>query len=131
MKGWGAKVRLYTLAALAVVGSVLLIGWPVLGSAGRRGLLLAGGVALGVQLLSFGVLAALPQASSGFMAAWAGSTLVRFAVVGGCAFWLLGMEEVDLVVALLALAGLFFVLLLMEPWALREREDPDSDLTNG
>lgn len=101
----------------------MLAGWPFLDGDGRRGLALAGGIAMTVQMVSFGALAALPKASQGFMAIWAGSTLVRFAVVGGVAFWVVRREGVDIVVALLALAGLFFVLLLLEPWALRGTEE--------
>ncbi len=123
MRHWCGRVGRYLAVSTLVVGAVLLAAWPLLDGDGRRGLALAAGIAMAVQVLSFGALAALPQASQGFMAVWAGSTLVRFAVVGGVAFWVVGREGVDIVVALLALAGLFFVLLLLEPWALRGTEE--------
>lgn len=112
----------YGLASVGVAGALLLLSWPFLGEEGRMGLLAAVAIALPVQLASFGALASRKAGTPGFMVAWGGSALVRFVVVGAAAFLLATREGVDLVVALLALAGLFFVLLLLEPWALREPE---------
>lgn len=119
---WGARTVRYTVAALGVVAVVLAVGWPLLGDEGRISLGLAVGVVLPVQFLSFAVLATRRIGSPGLLLVWGSSTLVRFGVIGVSAFVLAGIEEVDLAVALLAMAGLFFVLLLLEPWALRERD---------
>jgi hypothetical protein len=118
---WDRTVR-YAVAALVVVALVLAAGWPILGDEGRLGLGVAAGVVLPLQLLSFAVLATRRIGSPGLLLVWGSSTLVRFGVIGISAFVLAGMEGVDLAVALVAMAGLFFVLLLLEPWALRERD---------
>lgn len=121
-RAWGRRMARFAPAALGVCAVALVAGWPVLGEEGRRGLVLAVAVTLGVQLVAFGVLATREWGSPAFLALWGAGTLARFGVIGGAAFVLAGMEGVDLAVALLGMAGLFFVLLLIEPWALRERE---------
>lgn len=118
----------YAGLAGAIVLVVVGLGWPWTGTEGRRGLLLAGGIALVLQLGSFGILVVQRTGSPGFLAAWVGSTLVRFAVVVGAAFLVAGMEGVDTLIALLTLVGLLFVLLLLEPLMLRSRE---RDRSNG
>lgn len=110
----------YAGMATGITALVVGVGWPLLGDEGRRGLLVAGGIALPLQLAAFGVFVRQAAGSPGFLATWIGGTLLRFAVVGGAAFWIAGLEGVNLVVALLTLVGLLFVLLLLEPWALRE-----------
>lgn len=111
----------YAVLATAVAGALLGTAWLFSGEEARRGLLLAGAIALPLQLAAFAGLLTQESGTPGFLAAWGASTLLRFAVVGGAAFWIAGMEGVDLVVALLALVGLFFVLLMLEPWVLRHR----------
>jgi len=118
--GAGARGR-YLLATVFLVGGTVGVGWPFVGPEARIGLLVAAGVAILVQVPTFGVLAAARPGEPGYLLAWGGGTLVRFGVVGGGAFAIARMDGVDLTVALLALAGLLFALLLLEPWALRER----------
>ena len=124
---WGPRMARYVPAVLLVSGAALAAGWPFLGPEGRRGLLVAAGVVLAVQLVSFGLLATRRTGSPGLLLAWGLGTLARFVVIGAAAFLLAGREGVDVAVALLAMAGLFFVLLLMEPWALRERDRKPTD----
>ena len=123
MRAWPRRMLRYVGVSAVVAGGVLAVGWPLLDGDGRRGLLVAVGVALAVQWGSFAGLAALQPGTGGYLAIWVGGTLIRFAVIGVAAFAIAAMEGIDLVVALLALAGLFFVLLLWEPWALRDRAD--------
>lgn len=111
----------YALLATAVTGVLLAPVWLFSGDEAKRGLLVAGAIALPLQLAVFAGLLTQESGTPGFLAAWGASTLLRFAVVGAAAFWIAGMEGVDLVVALLALVGLFFVLLMLEPWVLRHR----------
>jgi hypothetical protein len=125
--GWRRRMARYVPAALLVSAAALAPGWTFLGPEGRRGLLVAVGVVLAVQLVSFGLLATRRTGSPGLLVAWGVGTLARFVVIGAAAFLLAGREGVDVAVALLAMAGLFFVLLLMEPWALRERDRKPTD----
>lgn len=113
----------YAVTAVGVTGAALGAGWPLLDDEAMRGLVLAAAIALPLQLAVFGGLVAQHRAggpgSPGFLGMWVGGTLLRLAVVAGAAFWIAGMEEVDLLTALLGLVGLLFVLLLLEPWMLR------------
>jgi hypothetical protein len=119
--GWGGKVARYSAATCALVGSTIAVLWPFSGQEVRAALLLAAVVAVAVQLPSFGVLAAVRPGEPGYLLAWGGGTLLRFGVVGAGAFAIATMDGVDLTVALLSLVGFLFALLLLEPWALRER----------
>lgn len=110
----------YATGAVGFTVVVVAIGWTFLPEEGGRGVLVAGAIALPFQLIHFGGLAAQPTGSTRFMAAWVGGTLLRLVAVAGAAFWVASMEGVDTLASLLALVGLFFVLLLLEPWALRE-----------
>jgi hypothetical protein len=103
----------------AVVGAV---GIPLLSPAGRRGLLIAIGIAFAVQLLNVALLAALRVGTTGYLLARVFAGIVRLAVVALAAFALAGREGVDLFVAMMALVSLLFVLLLAESWVLRDRE---------
>lgn len=111
----------YAVLAGAVTGVLLGPVWLFSGEEARRGLLVAGAIALPMQLVVFAGLLTQKSGTPGFLAAWGAGTLLRFAVVGGAVFWIAGMEGVDVVVALLALVGLLFVLLMLEPWVLRHR----------
>lgn len=100
------------VAALALLTAGL---WPWLDPAGRRGVLLAAGVAWPVQVGAFALLVRHGEKPKRFLAAWVGGTLARMALVVAAAFVLAEIEGVALAPALLALAGFFFGLLLLEP----------------
>jgi len=107
--------------ALALGGTAVVAGllWPLLAPAGRSGVLVAAAIALPVQLASFAFLVRFRGTPNGFLAGWVGGTLVRFtAVLGATVFALRGPSEQS-VPMLLALAGFFFGLLLLEPLAFR------------
>ena len=113
----------YLLAAGGLAVATVILGSSLVGPEGQRGLMTAAIVALSVQVPSFGVLAATTPGSNRYLAVWLGSTLVRFGVIAVFAFAIAGTEGIDLVVSLVALAGLLLIMLLLEPWALRERAD--------
>ena len=96
--------------------------WPWLSSPARTGVLLAGAVAWPVQVVAFGFLARFWEDPKRFLAAWVGGTLVRMGVIILAAILLMQLEELPPAPTLLALAGFFFGLLLMEPLFLRPRE---------
>ncbi len=118
----------YAAVAAGLVALTVIVGWGLLDEAGRQGLLLAGGVALAVQLAAFGILAVQETGSPGFLGAWVGSTFLRLLAVVGVVLWAATRDELDTLVTSLTLVGLLFVLLLLEPWALREAP---TDRSNG
>lgn len=105
----------YSAAAAAVVALLTLLLWPFLEPAARRGVLVAAAVALPVQVLAFSVLVRFRGRVNGFMAAWAGGMAVRALAVGAVAFVVIRSGGEGAVPMLLALAGFFFALLMLEP----------------
>lgn len=80
-----------------------------------RALFVAGGVAMALQVVGFGLLIAAKNHTNRFLAVWVGGTLVRFAAVGIAAWVLVRRGEPDLLTTLLGLAGYLFAMLLLEP----------------
>lgn len=109
-----ASVR-YGASAAAVVALLTLVLWPFLEPAGRRGVLVAAAIALPVQVLAFSVLVHYRGRVNGFMAAWAGGMAMRALAVAAVAFVVIRSGADGAVPMLLALAGFFFALLLLEP----------------
>ena len=108
------SLKYATSGAAAIL--VFVVGsWPFLEPAGHRGILLAAAVALPVQVVAFAALHRFRSEPNGFLAAWMGGTLVRMAVVGVVAFAVIRSGMDGGVAMLLALAGFFFGLLLLEP----------------
>lgn len=105
----------YASTGFAGVTLVTLGLWPWLGPDGRRGVVVAGLIALAVQVVAFSLLLRFRGRMNGFLAVWAGGTLVRMAVVVGVAVVTLRAGTAGAVPMLLALAGFFFGLLLLEP----------------
>lgn len=105
----------YATTGAAAVAVIVAGLWPLLDAAGRNGVLLAAAVALPVQVLAFWVLRRFRGHGNAFLAAWIGGTLVRMAVLGATAFVAIRSGMDGAVPMLLALAGFFFGLLLLEP----------------
>ncbi len=110
----------YMAAALLLVGAGTGMAWVFLDSAGRKGLLVAGGIALAIQGFAFVALLGLKEREQGFLLAMLGGAFIRMAalgVVGVGATTLdtgLGLEPL-----ILGLAGFLFALLLLEAWFVR------------
>ena len=79
------------------------------------GVLVAAAIALPVQVLAFAVLVHYRGRVNGFMAAWAGGMAIRTVAVVVVAFFVVRSGADGAVPMLLALAGFFFALLLLEP----------------
>lgn len=105
----------YAAAGAGVVALSVLALWPFLDAAGRTAVLMAAAVALPVQVLAFAALHGLSGRLEGFLAAWVGGTLLRMAVLATAAFFVIRSQVEGAVPMLLALAGFFFGLLLLEP----------------
>lgn len=103
-------------ASLALIGVVALAA----GSEGRRdALLLALMVAVPVQIVAFGVLLRFHEKPAGFLAAWLGGTFLRMGALGWLAYQVVRDELLEPAWSLIGLVAVFFVLHLLEPWALR------------
>ncbi len=111
----------YALVGSAGIALVTLALWPFLGADGRVGVVAAGVIALSVQVVAFWLLLRFRGHVSGFLAVWAGSTLVRMAVIAVVAVFGIRSEAAGTIPMLFALAGFFFGLLLLEPVYFRPR----------
>lgn len=105
----------YAMTGGAAIAAIVGAFWPFLDPAGRAGVLLAAAVALPIQAIAFWLLLRFRGEGNAFLAAWIGGTLVRMAVVGVAAFMVIRSGMDGAVPMLLALAGFFFGLLLLEP----------------
>jgi hypothetical protein len=105
----------YSATGVGVVGVGVGVLWPFLDPAARTGVLIAAGVALSVQMASFGALVHFRGRSTGFLVAWAGGMAVRMMAVALVAAGVVMSGMDGGVATLLSLAGFFFGLLLLEP----------------
>jgi hypothetical protein len=105
----------YAALSLGIVAVGVGVLWPLLSPGGRTGVLLAAGVAWPVQVVSFVLLLRMRDRINGFLAIWVGSTLVRMGLVVVAAVVVARRPELPPLPTLLALAGFFFVMLLLEP----------------
>ena len=89
--------------------------YPFLEDEGRRGVLLAAGVAYPVQVVAFGLLLQARGEPSRFFTWWGVGVVVRIGVVIIVGLVALRIESLGAEALLLSLAGFFFGLLLIEP----------------
>ena len=109
----------YAASCFGIVALATLALWPFLDPAGRRGVMIAGAIALPVQVTAFWALLRVRGRVNGFMAAWVGGTFLRMVVVAAVAFFAIRSSVEGAVPTLLALAGFFFGLLMLEPMYFR------------
>ena len=105
----------YGASAVALIGLLTLALWPFLEPAGREGVLVAGAVAVPVQVAAFTVLLHYRGQVKGFMAAWAGGMALRAMTLLVVTVLVIRSGTESAIPMLLALAGFFFALLLLEP----------------
>jgi len=89
--------------------------WPFLDEPARDGVLLAGAIALSVQVVAFALLIRFRNRWNTFLVVWVGGTLFRMGLVLAVAVVVLSAEMAGAVPLLLSLAGFLFGLLLLEP----------------
>lgn len=108
-----------------VAASLLLLViaglWPWVAPSARTGILVAAGVAYPVQVTAFGFLVRFWGEGKRFLLVWMGGTVVRMGVLLLAALAVSRMEALPPAPTLLAMAGFFFGLLLLEPLFLRPR----------
>jgi len=110
-------VKLWLGYAAAGLGFVLVgiaVSWAFLSPDQRMGVLVGGAIAYPVQVLAFGLLLRYKDRLTTFLAVWVGGTLTRMGVVLGAGLILAIRTRLDPASVLLALAGFFFGLLLLE-----------------
>ena len=105
----------YGATAVALIGLLTLGIVPFLGPSGRTGVLIAAAVALPVQIAAFAVLVRYRGQVKGFMAAWAGGMALRALTLLVVAVLVIRSGTESAIPMLLALAGFFFALLMLEP----------------
>ena len=105
----------YASSGVGAIALIVACLWPFLDAPARSGVLIAAAIAVPVQVLAFAALIGFRGRLEGFLAAWVGGTLVRMLVVGLVAFVVIRSGTEGAVPMLLALAGFFFGLLLLEP----------------
>ena len=105
----------YAMTGGSAIALIVLGLWPFLDHAGRNGVLVAAAVAIPVQVGAFAVLHRYRGRLNGFLAAWVGGTMVRMVVLAITTVVVIRSEMQGAVPMLLALAGFFFGLLLLEP----------------
>ena len=110
-----SNVTKYAFTGLVGVALITLIFMPFLDSSGRRGLVIAALIALPIQIVTFAAMLSFRSNWNRFLAVWLGGTLLRMVVIGLAAFVAVRLDSEGLVPMLLALAGFFFGLLLIEP----------------
>ncbi|MEN8374539.1 MAG: hypothetical protein ABFS34_03745 [Gemmatimonadota bacterium] len=117
----------------AAASAVIVAAGVGLGSALARehweAFLLAGALALAVQLAAFGALVWAAGRPTEFLAAWAGGMVLRLGVVIGLGVWLTRGGPFAPLPTLLAAIALLFALALLEPWALRRKNEPTGRVT--
>ena len=103
------------MTGLLMISVAVAALFPFLDDEGRRGVLLAAGVAYPVQVVAFGVLLRARGEPSRFLVWWGVGVAVRIAVVITVGLVALRIESLGAEALLLSLAGFFFGLLLIEP----------------
>lgn len=111
---WIAWTARYAAAGLGLVAGVGLVLGLLMDPIGGRGVLLAGGIAWTVQVVAFGALLRYREGATSFLVAWSAGTLVRMGVIFLGALLVIRVPELPPAPTLLALAGFFFGLLLLE-----------------
>jgi hypothetical protein len=106
-----------TAAVVTVVAAVLI---SLVGGAGiTRAVWLSAGFAFALQTVAFAMLLLVRDRTELFMAGWLGGMVLRFAAVGGLAFYASRYTTLPLAALLLSLVAFVFLLLLLEPVFLR------------
>jgi hypothetical protein len=112
----------YGGVALVAVAAGLLFIWPFASPSTRTGVVVAAVVAYPVQVVAFFMLVRFMREGRRFLLVWVGGTVFRMGVILGAALLVSQSDVLPPAPTLLALAGFFFGLLLLEPLFLRPRE---------
>jgi hypothetical protein len=131
MERAGGRWLRYALLATTLTALVVAGGWIGFDDPARRGVNLAAAIALPLQLVLFALLVVQKTGSIGFLVVWVGSTLLRILAIGAAALLVQARDDLDPMATLLTLAGLLFVLLLLELRELRITKTSLNEDTEG
>lgn len=109
----------YALWALLLSLACAGVGTLIVEPAGVRGVWAAAGIAWLLQLVAFGMLVVNRSRANLFLASWAGGMLLRLGALAVVAYWVTRSPAWPAAVTLVTLAGILFLLLLLEPVFLR------------
>ncbi len=114
---------------IALLGLLLAIAgfWPFLSPSARGGVIVAALVAYPVQVFAFFMLVRFWGDGERFLMVWMGGTVGRMLVILLAALAVIRVKALPPAPTLLALAGFFFGLLLLEPLFLRPREGESTE----
>ena len=116
MKVWIA----YAGTALGILIAAALLAVVVVGVESAGAIAAAALLAYGVQLVAFAGLVVAGSRPERFLLAWAGGIGLRFALVGGVAWWVMRTEALPAQPLLLSLVTFAFGLVLLEAVFLRK-----------
>ena len=117
----------YGGVALAAILILVAGSWPWVSPPARTGILLAAMVAYPVQMVAFFLLIRYWEDRKKFLLVWVGGTFVRMVVILAAALVVAQTGRVPPAPTLIALAGFFFGLLLLEPLFLRPRGNENTE----
>ena len=114
---------------VAFLGLLLIIAglWPWVSPPARTGILVAALVAYPVQMVAFFLLARFWGEGKRFLLVWVGGTVGRMGVILLAALTVSRTTSLPPAPTLLAMAGFFFGLLLLEPLFLRRRGNENTE----
>ena len=115
LRAWLAYALTAAVVVVAAALAISLLGGPSI----NRAVWLAAAFAYGLQAIAFAMLLLVRDRTELFMAGWLGGMMLRFAAVGGLAFYASRFTTLPLAALLLSLVGFVFLLLLLEPVFLR------------
>jgi hypothetical protein len=115
VRAWVSYALAAAAAGLGLAVVLALLVWP----AARSAVWSVAAMAYVVQLVAFAVLLAARANPNRFLLAWAGGTVLRLSLLAGLAVWLWVTGVEPRTPWLLGLAGMLFLLMLLEPVFLR------------
>lgn len=118
----------YGVVALVALLLVMAGVWPFVSPASRFGIGVAALVAYPIQMIAFFMLIRYWGEGKRFLLVWVAGTVVRMGVILLAALAVWRMDSLPPAPTLLALAGFFFGLLLLEPLFLRPRGDEGTEM---
>lgn len=109
----------YAGVGLAAVVLITIVAAALVAPEARPAIMIAGGIAYALQLVSFGLLLAVRDQPQLFIAGWLGGMVLRFGALGACVFWASRTTVLPRAPLVFSLVGFVFLLLLLEPVFLR------------